>query len=472
MSRSEDERETARVDRERRRAQSRGEEPPPPRAEPPSDPEAPPLAAAPGLPPAPVPEDDVAWAWDQDPEELAAAPQEPAKPKMRSFPSPPPLDWHPDDDPIGTISAPQPGAPGMSPHRPVTVRRRRRRRPGRLVVLGATFTLLLIVLGYLLNATFTPLKGAGDGEVVVTIPGGSSTSQIGDLLAERGVVGSAAFFALRARISGDELRAGRFTMARGMGNAEAIDALTRTPEPPATIRITLPEGPSRREQAPVVAKAGVRGDYVKASQRSAALNPRDYGAPKNASLEGFLFPATYELRLGASAQHLVREQLEAFEDNLALVSLRRAKRKNLTRYDVLIIASMIERETALPRERRLVSAVIYNRLKEGIPLGIDATTRYGESNWTRPLTNSELNRDSPYNTRRRQGLPPSPIGNPGLASIKAAAAPANVSHLFYVVKACGAGAHNFSRTDAQFQRDVAAYNRKRAQLGGKDPSRC
>ena len=139
---------------------------------------------------------------------------------------------------------------------------------------------------------------------------------------------------------------------------------------------------------------------------------------------------------------------------------------------MLIIASMIEREVLVLKDRRLISAVIYNRLRRGIPLGIDATLRYRLNNWTRPLRQSELNTNSDYNTRKVQGLPPTPIGNPGLASIQAAANPASVKYLFYVVKPCGNGAHAFSATDAQFQKDVAAYNAARTRRGGKDPSRC
>ena len=164
--------------------------------------------------------------------------------------------------------------------------------------------------------------------------------------------------------------------------------------------------------------------------------------------------------------------MQAFKDNFSAVDLGFARRKNLTRYDVITIASMIERETALPRERRLVAAVIYNRLHQRMPLGIDATSRYGANNWTRPLTSSQLASNSAYNTRRRPGLPPTPIGNTGLASLKAAANPAKVGYLYYVVKACGDGAHALSLTAAQFDKDVAAYNAKRAALGGKDPSHC
>jgi UPF0755 protein len=133
---------------------------------------------------------------------------------------------------------------------------------------------------------------------------------------------------------------------------------------------------------------------------------------------------------------------------------------------------MVEREAGVPRDRRLIAAVIYNRLKQRMPLGIDATIRYRLDNWSRPLRVSELQTDSAFNTRTRLGLPPTPIGNPGLESLKAAADPANVDYLYYVVRPCGDGAHSFSSTDAEFQRDVAAYNRAREARGGNDPSRC
>jgi len=107
-----------------------------------------------------------------------------------------------------------------------------------------------------------------------------------------------------------------------------------------------------------------------------------------------------------------------------------------------------------------------------MPLGIDATLRYYLHDWTHPLRQSQLALDTPWNTRLHLGLPPGPIGSPGLASIMAAAHPAKVNYLFYVARPCGNGASNFSSTDAQFQRDVAAYNAKRAQLGGKSPTTC
>ena len=152
--------------------------------------------------------------------------------------------------------------------------------------------------------------------------------------------------------------------------------------------------------------------------------------------------------------------------------MRYAKRRGLSRYDVLIIASMIEREVQIDRERPLVAAVIYNRLAMGETLGIDATLRYELNNWNRPLRVSELESDSPYNTRTRAGLPPTPIGNPGRKSLEAAARPARVDYLFYVIKPCAEGAHAFSSTNAEFERDVAAYEAAREEQGGRSPVDC
>jgi uncharacterized YceG family protein len=185
-----------------------------------------------------------------------------------------------------------------------------------------------------------------------------------------------------------------------------------------------------------------------------------------------MFPATYTLVDGSPVEDLVSKQLEAFGDNFKGVDLRYAKRKNLTRYDVLIIASMIEREIQVDKERPLAAAVIYNRLSRGEPLGIDATIRYERRNWDRPLKVSELEEDTPYNTRIHTGLPPTPIGNPGRASLEAAAKPAREDYLFYVVKPCGEGEHAFSTTSEQFERDVARYNAAREERGGKSPASC
>ena len=348
--------------------------------------------------------------------------------------------------------------------------KRRRRGPGRIVAIGV---LLLIVaaIAWFANALFQPFKGDGGERIRVTIPQGSSLSQIADRLEAAGVIEDAGFFQLRARITGHsgDLRPGSYELRKDMSFTAALDALQQG-VPPNVVQVAIPEGLSRREIRPLT--KGLRGNYIRASRRSPKLDPRTYKAPRGASLEGFLFPATYELKKGRPVRQLVNEQLAEFKRNFGKVDLSYARRKNLTPYDVLIIASLIDREAMVAKERPLIASVIYNRLHESIPLGIDATVRFVTNNWKRPLRRSELANPSPYNTRVHGGLPPGPIGNPGLASIKAAAHPAKTKYLFYVVKVDSCGEHKFAKTDAEFQAYVNEYNRARDKRGGKSPTKC
>ncbi|HEX7058699.1 MAG TPA: endolytic transglycosylase MltG [Solirubrobacterales bacterium] len=233
----------------------------------------------------------------------------------------------------------------------------------------------------------------------------------------------------------------------------------REAPPPVVLRtttVTIPEGYDRAQTAKLARQEGLRGDYMEASKGH----------------EGFLFPDTFELNRHAPVSDLIALQLQDFKRRVRGVDLSYAKSKNLTLYDVVTIASMVEREAQLDSERKLIAAVIYNRLRQGIPLGIDATIRFAVGNYDQPLSVSELATDSPYNTRTNAGLPPGPIGSPGLASIEAAAHPANVDYLYYVVKPEACGEHSFSSTDAEFQVDVARYNAARAAAGGQSPDSC
>jgi UPF0755 protein len=217
--------------------------------------------------------------------------------------------------------------------------------------------------------------------------------------------------------------------------------------PPPKLKIVFPEGFTRAQMAErITAVNGIARRRRSLSPRLSAkaylhatatsrLPGRFAEDGKRRSLEGFLFPATYEFQPKTTSAQLVRRQLEAFRRNWRKVSLSYARSKNLTPYDVLTIASMIEEEVVAAEERRLVAAVIYNRLKARMPLGIDATIRYAlKVPPTQSLRLSQLRNPNPYNTRVHLGLPPTPIANPGLASIKAAARPARVDYLYFVRK--------------------------------------
>jgi uncharacterized YceG family protein len=222
----------------------------------------------------------------------------------------------------------------------------------------------------------------------------------------------------------------------------AAPGTTAPVAPPKPFRVVFPEGFTRAEMAHrVQVVAGIahreRGVHPKLSATTylAAAGPRripGFG-PQKRPLEGFLFPATYDFLTQTTSRQLVQAQLTAFLQNWSRLSLSYARAHGLTPYDVLIIASMVEGEAQVPGERAKIAAVIYNRLRDHMPLQIDATTRYGlHIPPTQSLTQSELHSNNPYNTRDRPGLPPTPIGNPGLASLRAAAHPADVDYLYYV----------------------------------------
>ena len=214
-----------------------------------------------------------------------------------------------------------------------------------------------------------------------------------------------------------------------------------------TLRIVFPEGFTREQMAkritavdaiarrkrhvdPILSARG----YLATTKRVRAPAEFAKDVPDGAP-EGFLFPALYDFTAQTTSARLSKDQLGAFRRNWKKVDLGYAKSKNLTPYDVLIIASMVEREVIAPKERPLVAAVIYNRLHNNMPLQIDAALRYGlDIPAGRPITQQDLDTKDPYNTTLNHGLPPTPIANPGLASMQAAAHPAKVDYLYFVRK--------------------------------------
>ena len=304
---------------------------------------------------------------------------------------------------------------------------------------------------------FGPTGTAGEARRATRSGGGSSSSTYARrrLMAGGAVLGAVALLVIVVLAVGSR------------GGSSDVPAPVAAP----TIDVTIPEGLSRDQIADVAKEDGVKGNYKADSKSSNKINLKDYGAGGAETLEGFLFPATYELNEDGTTKQLVTRQLETFEERIKDVSMKYARSKNLTTYDVLKIASMIEREIKVPKERRLASAVIYNRLAAGQPLGIDSTIRYEDSNYDKQLTQSRLETDSPYNSRIRTGLPPTPIGNPGLASIEAAADPKRNDLRFFVVKPGTCGEHVFTASEEEFFQAEAAYQQALQEEGGS-PTDC
>ena len=344
---------------------------------------------------------------------------------------------------------------------------------GRVLAVVAVAGALAAV--WFLVQLFQPFHSSGHRPVTVTIPHDAGVSTIGKILERDGVVSSAFFFELRATLGGDrsDLRSGTYHLRQGMSYGDVLKILSTAPPAAKVSNLTIVEGKTRSQINALLRSQKIRGSYLAATRHSSLLDPRRYGAPRSTStLEGFLFPSTYQLRDPIGMSALVADQLKTFRQQFSKVNLGYAKSKHLTPFDVLTIASLVQAEAETARDRPLIASVIYNRLRLGMPLQIDATTRFATGNYTKPLTASQLNSGSPYNTRNRKGLPPGPIDSPGLASIQAAAHPAHTNYLFFVVKPCGNGEHVFESSYSKFLADARHYQSARTSRGGRSPENC
>ena len=291
-----------------------------------------------------------------------------------------------------------------------------------------------------------------DGQTIeVTIPEGSSAASIAQLLEDSGVISSASAFQRLVSSSGmaSSLLPGTYSFTGPTTLTEIMNLLVAGPNvsEPA---LTIPEGLTVDQIAALVAEAyegSIAEEDFLAAVNSASDYEEDYpfvADVYNNSLEGFLFPKTYEILDNATADDVVRQMLDQYQTEIASIDFSYAESQGLSQYEVLIIASLIEREATLDEDRALISSVIYNRLAIGMALQIDSTVVYvtGSSE----ITMSDLQVDSPYNSYLYAGLIPGPICSPGLASIQAAAQPEETSYLYYVLSSAGDGSHSFSET--------------------------
>ena len=295
--------------------------------------------------------------------------------------------------------------------------------------------------------------------MTVVVEEGSSLQGIADQLEEKGVVKHARAFVIRADADGYATRfmPGTYSFRVNEPYDALVAKLLKGVKPP-TIKVSIPEGSTLRQAAEIVSGEveGISRDEYIVAAREDPPPFRLEGYKKGTTLEGMLFPATYEiLPKEARARSFVKDQLRTFDAYFAKVDLSRARAANLTEYDVVIIASMIDREALVPAERPVVAAVIWNRLRIDMLLQIDATIQYALGETKPVLTFDDLEIDSPYNTYKYAGLPPTPISNPGLAALKAAADPSADNYLYYVARNDGTGRHYFSTTYDQFLADKA-----------------
>ena len=333
-------------------------------------------------------------------------------------------------------------------------------------VVSMTKGYILALLLLLVATVWTFVLGSrsvspGDRSPVrVVVPNGASAKEIARILRDRNVIRSPFVFVLTCRLSGKtgKLKPGVYEFNRAMAVPAIIRSLVRGEALEAWI--TIPEGYTIRQIADILEARGITDSdvFVRIGVAGAASFSQ-YSFLCGTSLEGYLFPDTYLMARGIQPELVIEKMLDTFERKVVVpyreeIELAASRWFGVARGDfgeglhkVLTVASLIEREAKVPKDRPLIAAVIYNRLKKGLKLEIDATVSYvpGDSRANKSALHYEdLRTDSPYNTYKYPGLPPGPICNPGLACIKAALKPADVDYLYYVAKPDGS--HVFSRT--------------------------
>jgi UPF0755 protein len=336
--------------------------------------------------------------------------------------------------------------------------RRRGVRPIVLVLVG----IVLIVVGYIAWELW--LRSGGDDEVIVRIPEGSTFAQILDSLETSGAIGNRTAFRMLAKATGDDsrIRPGTYKFERGTASAELLSALVEG-RSTVKVKVTFPEGITIRRMASILK----RDLEVDSAEFVRLANDREFLRTigiNASSAEGYLMPETYFLFWGEAPTTLLRRFSEEFRSFYDDEMKERAKATGLSSYEAVILASIVEGEARVDEERPIIAGLYLNRLRKGMKLAADPTIQYLLPDGPRRLLYRDLRIDSPYNTYVNTGLPPTPINNPGRASIRAAVSPQQHEYVYMVAKADGSGRHTFTRTGAEHERAVREY-RQRVRAG-------
>jgi UPF0755 protein len=337
-----------------------------------------------------------------------------------------------------------------------------RRHRGQSRVGFRVFLVLLLVAGALVAVAgryYIWCEGASGPQTPVqfVVPAGASGAQVADALHEAGVLrcGLVSRWLLRRSDIADDIRAGTYALTTNMTPDAAFAVMGETKPRDSTVRFTIPEGYRLTQIADrAEEELGIPAEEFLRQAADGGYSLPPY-LPKGKPVEGFLFPQTYRfLKGGTTANDVIERMLEEFRTATVSLPWQNAERLGVTPYQIVTIASMIEREAKVERDRPLIAAVIYNRLRLGMLLQVDPTVGYVDPNPNNGLTKSDYLIQSPYNTYLYKGLPPTPIASPGLPSLRAALNPAHVDYLYYVL--CGSdGHHAFSTTFAQHERNIA-----------------
>ena len=333
-----------------------------------------------------------------------------------------------------------------------------------IVLLVLALGTVAAVWGYIQKHS-RPMDPGNTADVEVTIPMGSSTRGVANKLYHAGLIDNALVFRIQSKLNEYDgtFQAGDYVLNKNMSMLELMEAI-REGVSYETARFTIPEGYTLAQTLEALAETGL--DTLENFKKEAASGKFDYwfleDAPEGENrLEGYLYPETYEVYVNAGAHGILDKMLSQFDKMFTREMANKAKGMGYDINEIVTIASLIERETSVDKDRELVASVIYNRLKKGMKLQIDATVLYALGVSKPIVTYEDLEVDSPYNTYLHKGFPPGPICSPGKASLEAALNPAETKYFYYVLGTDGTGAHVFAETYAEHEKNADAYRKWR-----------
>jgi UPF0755 protein len=328
-----------------------------------------------------------------------------------------------------------------------------------VLILGI-IAVAVIGLNVYLSVGGQPVDPQSGDSVVLQIPTGSGTAQIASQLEQHQLIKSGFVFRLQSKISSydGKFKAGTYTFSKKMSMKEIMAIIMSGKSVGQTFQII--EGLNIKQIAASLEKQGIVSSkaFLDEAQNGTFDYPFMKYLPKGPNrLEGFLFPNRYDAPLNANAHQIIDIMLKQFNKVFPEADYAKADQLAQNVYDVVIVASLIEREVREDVERPEVASVVYNRLKQGMRLQFCSTVQYILGKPQAVLSTADTQIESPYNTYLHAGLPPGPICSPGEAAIKAALSPADTTYLYFVLKSVDATTHNFSSTYADFLKDKAAY---------------
>lgn len=338
----------------------------------------------------------------------------------------------------------------------------------KLKVIGLTFILLLVLVGIFVFIQIGPVNKNNKKDVVIDIPSGSSVNAISDILYENKLIKNKTLFKVVVKISdkAPQIKAGKYLLNQTYTNNDIVNLLASGKIYNDGIKVTIPEGSTSKEIVSILVnkKLGNKETYEKLINNPKELyNDVKFLKENNVmSLEGFLYPETYYFSENSSEKEILKQMLITFDNAYNDELKKKQKELKMSLEEVITLASIVEKEAVKDEDRPLIAGVFYNRLKIDMPLQSDATIQYVFEERKKIVTYNDLKIDSPYNSYKNKGLPPTPIASPGIKSIEATLYPTESKNLYFV--ATMDGGNKYSETYEQHLKYVKEYKEQRDKL--------